>query len=454
MAFVDGSRGEAIKKFMNKKISIGAAVALIIIAVSLTVSATMVIAMRQFNYKMENVNQRQQMFDYITEVDKAVRQHYVGDIDEETLRASLAQGYIAGINDPYAAYLTPAEYHKETERLSGKWTGLGLDVTKKDFSVVISAVDKDSAADKAGVQKGDVITSLNGSPVSSSKIDDVKSTLDGADKAMITVSRSDQSIAFEISPSTYTVNSIESRLIGTTGYIRISAFYANTLDQFKDAYTALEAQGAQNYIFDLRYNAGGSIDAACAVINYLIPRGTYAHRTAAGGTVTDLSSEGSYEITKSSVTLVNGSTEGEAELFAGVLQEFNKTAVIGVQTAGRGRIQELFNVSSDGAAIKLSVATLSLADGNAIENVGITPSITVGLTNQQEANFAFLTENDDPQLITALNALKGNLLTETTTQPSAAADSSADTGSDVSESSGSPDSVPDGGNAVNAVDVQ
>lgn len=409
---------------MNKKISIGAAVGLIIIAISLTVSVTMEIAMRQFNYKLSNVSQRQNMFDYITEVDKAVRQHYVGDINEEDLRTSLAKGYIEGIDDPYAAYLTPTEYHKETERLSGKWTGLGLDITKKSFSIVISAVYKDSAADKAGIQKGDVITSLNGSPVSSEKIDDIKNSLDSADKAMITVSRGDQSIAFEISPSTYTVNSVESRMIGSTGYIRITNFFANTLDQFKEAYTALESQGAQNYIFDLRYNTGGSIDSACSVISYLIPRGTYAHKTAAGGVVTDLSSEGSYEITKQSVTLVNESTEGEAELFAGVLQEFNKTTVVGVQTAGRGKIQDLFNVSSDGAAVKLSVAALSLANGNEIEGTGITPSVTVGLTNQQEANFAFLTEKDDPQLIAALNTLKGNLMIGNTTQPAASSGSS------------------------------
>lgn len=391
---------------MNKKISLGAAVTLIIIAVSLTVSVTMVIAMRQFNYKLSNVNQRQTMFDYITEVDNVVRQHYVGDVNEESLRASLAKGYLDGINDKYAAYLTSSEYKKEAERLSGKCTGLGLEVERDNAVAVISAVHKDSAADKAGMQKDDIITNLNGTAVTAADFDTINSTLDKAEKTMITVSRGSQSIAFDISPSTYTVNSVTSRLIGATGYIRITDFFNNTPDQFKEAYTAMEAQGAQNYVFDLRYNQGGSISAACSVIGYLIPRGTFAYRTDNEGAVTDLSSEGTYEISKPSVTLVNESTAGEAELFAGVMSRFNKTTVIGVQTAGRGLIQEYYNVSSDGAAIKLSVASLSFVDGSALEGSGIKPGITVGLTNSQEEKFAFLTEKDDPQLITALNTLK------------------------------------------------
>lgn len=112
---------------MNKKVPLGATLALIIITIALTVSVTMVIAMRQFNSTMSDVGQRQVMFEYITDIDKTVRQHYAGTIDEEKLRAALTKGYVEGIGDPYAAYFTAAEYQKENDPDGGhaQRTGLG-----------------------------------------------------------------------------------------------------------------------------------------------------------------------------------------------------------------------------------------------------------------------------------------------------------------------------------------
>ena len=84
---------------MNKKVSIGVTLALIIISIALTVSITTVVAMRQFNSIVSDVGKRQVMFGYITDIDKLVREH-LQNIDEEKLRTSLAKGYIAGLDDP------------------------------------------------------------------------------------------------------------------------------------------------------------------------------------------------------------------------------------------------------------------------------------------------------------------------------------------------------------------
>lgn len=402
---------------MNRKISLGAALALIIIAVALTVSITMVIAMRNFNYNISKVSERQAMFDYITDVDKEVRQNFLGEINEDRLRASLANGYIKGIGDPYAAYLTADEYRKETDRLAGKKTGFGIEITQfEDGSIVISSVHKNSAADKAGLKKGDVITQFDGKNISAYSFAEVGSRLGKPQKIKLSVSRGKDSIAFELTSSSYTVTSVESRMIDTTGYIRITGFYSNTPDQFKNAYTSLESHGAENYIFDVRYNKGGDLTAAGEIISYLAPRGAYARKTE-GGATTDLVSTGAYEITKPSVTLVNKATEGEAELFAGVLQELKKTTVVGEKTFGRGKVQKFFTLVADGAAIKLSVASLSLIVGGEIESVGITPNVSSEMPAALEKRFSFLNEENDPQMIAALAVLKGGMIAQTTTQP-------------------------------------
>ena len=402
---------------MNRKISLGAALALIIIAVALTVSITMVIAMRNFDYNISKVSERQAMFDYITDVDKEVRQNFLGEINEDRLRASLANGYIKGIGDPYAAYLTADEYRKETDRLAGKKTGFGIEITQfEDGSIVISSVHKNSAADKAGLKKGDVITQFDGKNISAYSFAVVSSRLEKSQKIKLSVSRGKDSIAFELTSSSYTVTSVESRMIDTTGYIRITGFYSNTPDQFKNAYTSLESQGAENYIFDVRYNKGGDLTAAGEIISYLAPRGAYARKTE-GDATTDLVSTGAYEITKPSVTLVNKATEGEAELFAGVLQELKKTTVVGEKTFGRGKVQKFFTLVADGAAIKLSVASLSLIVGGEIESVGITPNVSSEMPDALEKRFSFLNEENDPQMIAAIAVLKGGMIAQTTTQP-------------------------------------
>lgn len=110
---------------MNKKISIGATIALMIISIALTISVTMVVAMRIFNSSVNDVTQRRTMYQYVTEIDKAVRPHYLGTIDEEKLRTALARGYVDGIGDPYAAYLSADEYKAVQQARSGKLTGYG-----------------------------------------------------------------------------------------------------------------------------------------------------------------------------------------------------------------------------------------------------------------------------------------------------------------------------------------
>ena len=141
---------------MSKKVSVGVLLTAVLLSIALTVSVTMVIAIRYFNSTVSDVTQRQAMFDYVTDVDKIVRYHYYGTIDEEKLRSALGEGYIDGIGDPYAAYLSAEEYREALDTLAGKQTGFGLDVALSDNGrIVITRVHPQSTADKAGIQAGD-----------------------------------------------------------------------------------------------------------------------------------------------------------------------------------------------------------------------------------------------------------------------------------------------------------
>ena len=175
---------------MHKKISVGVLLASVILAVALTVSVTMVIAIRYFNSTVSDVTQRQAMFEYVTDVDKIVRYHYNGTIDEEKLRRALGKGYIDGIDDPYAAYLSSDEYKEALDTRKGKETGFGLELALSDNGrMIVSRVHPNSTADKAGIEKGDVLTAVNGSEVSASDFSSVNRTLSDAPKVILSVRR-------------------------------------------------------------------------------------------------------------------------------------------------------------------------------------------------------------------------------------------------------------------------
>ena len=395
---------------MNKQVSIGVTLALIIISIALTVSITTVVAMRQFNSIVSDVGKRQVMFGYITDIDKLVREH-LQNIDEEKLRTSLAKGYIAGLDDPYAAYLSANEYAAELSAQEGKVTGFGVEV---------SGVQKNSPAAAAGLQKYDVITAVDSTPIAEIGLTEALKRLANNKKIILTYTREGESKALDISASLYTTVSVEGMMLSdTTGYIRIRSFNSLTFEQFKSAYAALESQGAVHFIYDVRGASGGSLEAARSVVEYLLPRGVYAYSIShKDGGETPLKAEDTFETDKNSATLVNSQTSGMGEFFAGVLQERGKTTVVGTKTAGNGMVQEYYPITSDGSALRLSVASLNLLNGGAIDKVGVTPDQVVDMPAEQLNYLELLTAAEDPQIQAALKSVEnGQPLPPATTAP-------------------------------------
>ena len=120
---------------MNKKVSLGVTLTLIFISIAMTLSITMVVAMRHFGTMQSDLQQRVTMFDYLNDIDKTARQNYT--IDEEKLRAALSKGYIEGLGDPYAAYLTASEYLAAKNKDAGSQTGFGLEAALSEEGVVV-----------------------------------------------------------------------------------------------------------------------------------------------------------------------------------------------------------------------------------------------------------------------------------------------------------------------------
>lgn len=390
---------------MKKKITVSTAVTMVILAVALTISMTMLFAMRYFNNQIQSVQQRQSMYTHINDVDKTVREYYK-DLDEEALRQAITGGYVTGIGDSYAAYFTPEDYEKELQRISGYANDVGVGVTvNAKGQMVISRVNSDSAAEKSGVQVGDVLTALNEEELGDKTVGDVEWILNNSEKVLLSVTRKDTTQAFELSPHRYAVRSVQGTVRGAVGYVKITGFFDNTPEQFKSTVSSLLEQGVTGLIFDLRGNAGGQPEAVKEVLSYVMPLGQYGTDTSASGTVTYLTSSINNQIGVQTATLVDRTTAGEAELFAGVLQEAGLTVVVGQTTAGEAKYQAYFRLEADGSAIKLSAGEYGRLKGGSWQGVGIEPDAEVLLTAEQQAMLPLLTPQEDVQYQTALNQL-------------------------------------------------
>lgn len=418
----------------TKRFSFSAVLTAIILAVAVSVSLTMVFAIRHFNQQVSAVTQKQALYTHINDIDTKVRSYYAS-LDENQLQAAVAEGYVTGLQDPYAAYLTPEEYRLAKLKLQGQSSAVGITLkAEKDGNLSVASVDKDSAADKAGIKSGDILLSVDGKALSTTDLLKLQQQFNTSDsKILLSVKRDDKTLAFEVTAYAYATASVSERMLGeTVGYIRITGFYDNTAAQFKAAYSALQNQGATAFVFDLRNcKNGGSRTALEGVLSHLLPHGAYAVYTAADGTVTNMVANTANQSSATTVTLVNGNTAGEAEVFAGVLQEFGMTTVVGDKTAGKGKVQDFVPLRADNSALWLTFGEISLISGGAIEGVGITPDTTVLMEAAKTNLIGQLKDSEDAQLQTAMNTLQsklsGNLNNGTTTAATVVPDTAGTT---------------------------
>ena len=281
---------------MRKKISISTTITLLILTMVMTVSITMRVAMRYFNQQVQSVSERQAMYTHINEVDKKVRDYYQV-IDEEALQQGITAGYIKGLNDPYAAYFTPTDFMAEELRLSGKANNMGVELCyDAEENVTVCKVHADSAAAKAGVKKGDIVLAMDSVEIKGKSLASLQNQLNTASKVLLTVKRGNNDTAFELSAYEYTVRSVESTVLDDVGYVKISAFYQNTPDQFISVVSSLTEQGVSGIVFDLRNNTGGSREVAQRVISYMMPLGMYGSLTGTNGVVTKLAASVSSQL--------------------------------------------------------------------------------------------------------------------------------------------------------------
>lgn len=337
------------------------------------------------------------------EIQRIIDRHYLGEINEQDETDTMFVGQVAGLGDPYSRYYTKEEYEKVLKERKGTYTGIGVTITEntEENMIEVVSVQEDGPADKAGVQKGDLILKVNGQDVTGKSTSEVSDLIEECVGKEISIDlkrgASGETVSVKVTPGkleTETVNS--SMLDSTTGYIQITEFAQVTVDQFKEAKEQLESQGMQKMILDLRDNGGGLVSSACDIGRQILPQGIIVYEEDKNGNRTYEKNEEDNGFSMPLVVLINENTASAAEILAGAIKDDGIGTLVGTTTYGKGIVQNDYRLS-DGSVLKLTVKHYYTPDGNDIHKKGIEPDYEVEAAD----------DGSDPQLEKAKELLAG-----------------------------------------------
>jgi len=313
----------------------------------------------------------------------------VNDID---LMQGSIRGMMESLGDPYSTYLDPAQFSEQNSPLEGEYTGIGAWVdTSGEFLVIISPMPN-SPAEDVGLEPGDMVLKINNQDVTDLDPSLVlRKILGPADtQVLITIAREGEPdlLEFEITRAVIPIPSVESELInGHIGYVRLYTFGANSYDEFSLAVTQLLEQGADNLIVDFRNNTGGYVDSAIDITSIFLKDKIILIEEWGDETTKD------YATTKDPITLdtplyilVNEGTASASEITAGALQDHNRAILIGTTTFGKGLIQNWIPLKGENGAVRVSIAHWLTPHGRQIQDLGLSPDIEIGFTEDDYYN--------------------------------------------------------------------
>ena len=336
-------------------------------------------------------NETFRMLELFGDVVGIVEQAYVVPVDNKKLIEAALAGMMTAL-DPHSNYLPPSNYDELRERTEGQYSGVGLTISADGGMVkVISPMD-DSPAARAGVQAGDVISSIDGQNAAGLTVSQVSEKLRGPVGASVKVTfLRDGSDPLEVTLTreVIKVQSVTGRVEGDFGYLRVSTFNENTGRELNEAIAKIKAEkpGVKGYVLDLRNNGGGLLNAAIDVSDAFLERGEIVSQRGRKPEQIQRYSAKPGDITGGLplVVLVNYGSASASEIVAGALKDHQRATVVGLTSFGKGSVQTVIPLrqGQDGA-LSITTARYYTPSGASIQKIGIEPDLEVA-RNEAEA---------------------------------------------------------------------
>ena len=325
--------------------------------------------------------------DLFGDIFERIRSSYVEEIDEEKLIESAISGMLTSL-DPHSSYMAPEDFSSMQVQTRGEFGGLGIEVTQENgFIKVVSPID-DTPADNAGIEAGDFITKVDGESTLGKTLDEAVDKMRGpvGSEIIITVVREGVDEPFDVSiiRDTIEIKAVKARSEGKTVVLRVSSFTSKTYPNLKESLEKeIDAAGGLEYIngvvVDLRNNPGGLLNQAIRVSDAFLESGEIVSTRGRGARDAERYNATPGDLTngKPIVVLINGGSASASEIVAGALQDHHRAIIVGTKSFGKGSVQTIIPLSSDGAAMRLTTARYYTPSGRSIQSLGVSPDILV-----------------------------------------------------------------------------
>ena len=370
----------------------------ILMAISLLIGAGCSYAGMQWSMKMHSMNDEQMQeikgdmseleaeeFEKISTAFRLIYKNYVEQVDEDKLTEGAIQGMLSTLDDPYSVYMDKKTAKQFNETLESSFEGIGAEVSMVDGKVVIVSPFKDSPAEKAGLKPKDQILKIDGKSIEG--LDLYAATLKIRGKKGTTVKLE---IKRDGLREPLTVEVVRDEIPHLTvnsdvmihndkklGYLEITSFSQETAEEFKIELKALEEEGIEGLIIDVRNNPGGLLTAVDEILEELVTKEKpYVQIEQRNGekmmNFSNLEEAKEYPIG----VLIDDGSASASEILAGALKEAGNYPLIGINTFGKGTVQQPVPMG-DGSNIKLTLYKWLTPDGNWIHKKGIAPTFEV-----------------------------------------------------------------------------
>ena len=380
-----------------------------------------------------------------------IRQDYV-DGSKTTyhdLITAAMKGMLSSL-DPHSQFMDPDDFRDMQEDTRSRFNGLGVEVSMKNGLPTVITAMEDTPAARAGILSGDQILKINGASTERMDLQDAINILRGPAGRRVTLTL--------LRPSTkeikdYTLDRAEikvrsvkgARLLDAEltgpfkiGYIRLIQFNEPTADELSKALDELQKEGMQALILDLRNNPGGLLTSAVDVCAQFLPPKSKVVSTQGrmASQQHDYSTSGVKKDRPNfpMALLINEGSASGAEIVAGALKDLHRAILVGETTFGKGSVQNVMQLP-DGSAVRFTTAKYYTPSRQVIQGNGVTPNIRVAVTAEQErALFALrnaenvkpedeksIIKTKDPQMLRAIDALKGLMIYAQQSAPKAEA---------------------------------
>jgi carboxyl-terminal processing protease len=335
---------------------------------------------------------------YVRDVMRIVNENYVDDkaVAYDALARNALHGMIEAL-DPHSEFLEKKHNEEFEEDLTGEFGGVGLQVETRNNRIVVIAPLAGGPSERAGVQRGDEIVSIDGKPVDTGgNIDGIVSQLRGKPKTKVVVGffrpAKQEKLTLTLVREIIKIESVRGvRVLDDgVGYVQLTEFSDHTAEQFRRALDTLLGQGATSLVLDLRNNPGGVLEAAVEVAEPFFKKGELIVYTQGRKSEDreDFRSElKAPPIALPTAVLINAGSASAAEIVTGALKDTGRAVVVGERSFGKGSVQSVFKLAR-GEGLRLTTARYYTPGGATIHERGIAPHVEVVMTPEEDTRLA------------------------------------------------------------------